>query len=77
MNTVPPVHLASLMLLLLLHALHFFINAALARKLLLHLLNHKPFVVLQTLLHMDLELDDIIQHLFDLRMQLFSQRIRP
>lgn len=42
-------------------------------KLLLELVRHKAFVVLQVLLDMHLELDDVVQHLLDLGVEFLSQ----
>lgn len=60
---------------LLFHMQRLFLHLLLATELLLHFLDHKPFVVFETLLHMHLELDDVVQHLLDLGVELFSQGV--
>lgn len=42
-------------------------------QLLFELVCHKAFIVVQVLLDVNLELDDIVQHAVDFRMQLFAQ----
>ena len=48
-----------------------------ATELLLKLVGHEALVVLEVLLDVHLELDRVVQHLLDLRMQLLAQRVRP
>lgn len=43
-----------------------------AAQLLLQLVRHKALVVVQALLHVNLELDDVVEHAVNLRVQLFS-----
>lgn len=57
---------------------HRIVTRRLARvELLLQLIYHKAFVVLETLLYVHLELDSIVQHARDLGVELFTEGIGP
>lgn len=57
---------------------HRIVTRRLARvELLLQLIHYKTFVVLETLLHVHLELDSIVQHARDLGVELFTKGIGP
>lgn len=48
-----------------------------AAQLLLQLVRHKVLVLAQVRLHVDLELDRVVQDPVDVRVELLAQRVRP
>lgn len=62
-------------MILILESIHPFAAFPVVAQLLLHLLDDKALVVLQTLLDVHLELDDVVEHALDLGVELLSQGV--
>jgi hypothetical protein len=50
---------------------------SIASKLLLNLFYHEPFIVFETLLDVHLELDDVVEHTLNLRVEFLAQAVGP